>query len=98
VRGGSTNEAAVPVACSTGGGIVGLIIFFRAQTWVKIQQRTFTRWCNTFLVERMMKIEDFLGDFTDGVQFCNLLEVISGKKLPKWNVKPRIKQACLCAC
>jgi hypothetical protein len=65
---------------------------------VKIQQRTFTRWCNTFLVERMMKIEDFLGDFTDGVQFCNLLEVISGKKLPKWNQKPRIKQGpCVCA-
>jgi filamin len=31
------------------------------------------------------------GDFCDGVQFCNLLEVISGKKLPKWNAKPRIK-------
>lgn len=39
----------------------------------------------------MMKIEDFMGDFTDGVQFCNLLEVISSKKLPKWNAKPRIK-------
>ena len=38
-----------------------------------------------------MKIEDFMGDFTDGVQFCNLLEVISGKTLPKWNLKPRIK-------
>jgi hypothetical protein len=66
--------------------------------WVKIQQRTFTRWCNTFLVERMMKIEDFMGDFTDGVQFCNLLEVISAKTLPKWNLKPRIKARCLCAC
>ncbi len=28
---------------------------------------------------------------TTGVQFCNLLEVISSKKLPKWNAKPRIK-------
>lgn len=26
-----------------------------------------------------------------GVQFCNLLEIISAKKLPKWNLKPRIK-------
>jgi filamin len=47
--------------------------------------------CNTFLVERMLKIEDFCDDFTDGIQFCNLLEVISGKSLPKWNKKPRIK-------
>lgn len=38
-----------------------------------------------------MKIEDFCGDFTDGVQFCNLLEIISSKKLPKWNAKPRMK-------
>ena len=39
----------------------------------------------------MMKIEDLCGDFHDGIQFCNLLEIISGKKLPKWNTKPRIK-------
>ncbi len=26
-----------------------------------------------------------------GVAFCNLLEIISNKKLTKWNVKPRIK-------
>jgi hypothetical protein len=37
------------------------------------------------------QIEDLQGDFTDGVQFCNLLEIISSKKLPKWNAKPRIK-------
>lgn len=30
-------------------------------------------------------------DFTDGVAFCNLLEIISAKKLTKWNAKPRIK-------
>ena len=29
--------------------------------------------------------------FFCAVQFCNLLEIISGKKLPKWNAKPRIK-------
>ena len=32
-----------------------------------------------------MKIEDFMVDFTDGVAFCNLLEIISAKKLPKVN-------------
>ncbi len=30
-------------------------------------------------------------DFTDGVAFCNLLEIISAKKLTKWNPKPRMK-------
>jgi hypothetical protein len=66
--------------------------FFR---WVNIQQRTFTRWCNTFLVERAMKIEDFMVDFTDGVAFCNLLEIISAKKLPK--VKGPLQFVCLLA-
>ena len=39
----------------------------------------------------MLKIEDFCDDFTDGVALVNLLEVISGKSLPKHNKKPRIK-------
>jgi len=49
--------------------------------WVLVQQRTFTRWCNSFLVERMTKIEDFEVDFDDGVKLCQLVEIISGQKL-----------------
>jgi filamin len=30
-------------------------------------------------------------DFTDGVQLCSLLEIVSGKKLPKWNARPRVR-------
>lgn len=66
------------------------VVLLMEQTWVKIQQRTFTRWCNTFLVERMMKIDDFMDDFRDGVKLCNLLEVISAKKI-KHNKKCRVK-------
>jgi len=62
------------------------------QAWVKIQQRCFTRWCNTFLGERMMKIENLETDFADGILFINLLEEISNKEVAKrYNKKPRIR-------
>merc|ERR1712137_31393 len=62
------------------------------QAWVKIQQRCFTRWCNTFLSERMMKIEDLEKDFSDGILFINLLEEISNKEVAKrYNKKPKIR-------
>jgi hypothetical protein len=58
--------------------------------WVLVQKRTFTRWCNTYLLNKS-PIQDLATDFSDGVAFCHLLEAISKKALPKWNTKPKIK-------
>jgi len=58
--------------------------------WVLTQKRTFTRWCNSFLVERMIRINDFCDDFTDGVKLCQLIECISKKKI-RYNKNPRMK-------
>jgi len=58
--------------------------------WVLTQKRTFTRWCNSFLVDRMIRIDDFCDDFTDGVKLCNLIEVISKKKLA-FNKAPKMR-------
>jgi len=58
--------------------------------WVLTQKRTFTRWCNSFLVDRMIRINDFCDDFTDGVKLCNLVEVISKKKL-NFNKAPKMR-------
>jgi len=59
--------------------------------WVDIQKRTFTRWANNFLVEKMMKIDDIGADLHDGLLLINLLEVISGKPLGTYNKKPKIR-------
>jgi filamin len=59
--------------------------------WVDIQKRTFTRWANNFLLERMMKIEDLTSDLSDGLLLINLLEVISSKSIHNYNKKPRIR-------
>jgi len=58
--------------------------------WVLTQKRTFTRWCNSFLVERMVRIGDFCDDFTDGTKLCELIECISKKKV-RYNKAPKMK-------
>jgi filamin len=63
------------------------------RTWVDVQKKTFTGWANTFLSERLMKIEDLEFDLEDGKLLCNLLEEISGKKVShNKNAKMRIQK------
>lgn len=66
--------------------------------WIKIQQRTFTRWANTFLIDRMMKIDNLATDFKDGIKLINLVEVISAKSLGKYNKAPKIRAQLLENC
>eukprot|EP01114_Cavostelium_apophysatum_P014354 TRINITY_DN369_c0_g1_i1.p1 TRINITY_DN369_c0_g1~~TRINITY_DN369_c0_g1_i1.p1 ORF type:complete len:755 (+),score=260.59 TRINITY_DN369_c0_g1_i1:68-2332(+) len=61
------------------------------QKWVEIQKKTFTRWANTFLKERMMKIDDLETDLSDGLLLINLLEIISSKSVGKFNKAPKIR-------
>jgi len=59
--------------------------------WVEIQKKTFTRWVNTYLKERMLKIDSLETDFADGVTLINLLEIISSKAVGKYNKAPKIR-------
>jgi filamin len=59
--------------------------------WVKVQQKTFTRWVNTYFVERMLKVDNLQTDFADGVFLINLLEIISSKQFQKYNKNPKIQ-------
>jgi len=59
--------------------------------WVEIQKKTFTRWANTYLKERMLKVDDLETDLHDGILLINLLEVISSKSLGKFNKNPKIR-------
>lgn len=54
------------------------------------QKKTFTRWVNVHLFDRGLRIEDIEVDLGDGIMLCNLMEIISNKKIKRWNTKPRM--------
>lgn len=56
-----------------------------------IQLKTFTRWVNTHLLDRQLRIDTLATGFQDGVMLINLLEIISNKKIAQYNKKPKNK-------
>jgi len=59
--------------------------------WVQVQKKTFTRWCNTYLMERRMNVQDLSKDLESGILLLNLLEQISGKTVATvYNKNPKI--------
>eukprot|EP01105_Mastigella_eilhardi_P027309 TRINITY_DN835_c1_g1_i1.p1 TRINITY_DN835_c1_g1~~TRINITY_DN835_c1_g1_i1.p1 ORF type:complete len:773 (-),score=204.32 TRINITY_DN835_c1_g1_i1:2823-5141(-) len=61
------------------------------EKWVEIQKKTFTRWINTYLRQRDMRVEELSTDLADGLNLHALLELISEKKLPTINKRPRMR-------
>ncbi|XP_054475301.1 filamin-A-like isoform X2 [Anoplopoma fimbria] len=61
--------------------------------WKKIQQNTFTRWCNEHLKCVNKTVTDLQRDFTDGLKLISLLEVLSQKKMyRKSHSRPNFRQ------
>ncbi|XP_069485638.1 filamin-C isoform X4 [Ambystoma mexicanum] len=61
--------------------------------WKKIQQNTFTRWCNEHLKCVHKHIGDLQRDLTDGLKLIGLLEVLSQKKMyRKYHQRPNFRQ------
>lgn len=60
--------------------------------WKKIQQNTFTRWCNEHLKCVNKRIADLQIDLSDGLRLIALLEVLSQKKLRKYHQRPTFRQ------
>lgn len=61
--------------------------------WKKIQQNTFTRWCNEHLKCINKKINDLQKDLSDGLKLIGLLEVLSQKKMyRKYHSRPNFRQ------
>jgi len=58
--------------------------------WAAIQEKVFTRWCNDYLSERGMMIQDLKTDLKNGLNLCNLIEIISGKSVGRINKHPTI--------
>uniref|UniRef100_A0A3Q0QZC3 Calponin-homology (CH) domain-containing protein n=1 Tax=Amphilophus citrinellus TaxID=61819 RepID=A0A3Q0QZC3_AMPCI len=61
--------------------------------WKKIQQNTFTRWCNEHLKMINKRINDLQKDLSDGLKLIGLLEVLSQKKMyRKYHSRPNFRQ------
>ncbi|XP_034027949.1 filamin-A isoform X3 [Thalassophryne amazonica] len=61
--------------------------------WKKIQQNTFTRWCNEHLKSVNKRIGNLQTDLSDGLRLIGLLEVLSQKKMfRKYNQRPTFRQ------
>mmetsp|Transcript_14405 Transcript_14405/g.20205 ORF Transcript_14405/g.20205 Transcript_14405/m.20205 type:complete len:448 (+) Transcript_14405:55-1398(+) len=60
--------------------------------WQDIQENTFTRWTNDELKLRGLHINSLKDDLKDGLMLINLMEIISGKSLGKYNKHPIIIQ------
>lgn len=56
--------------------------------WKKIQQNTFTRWANEHLKTVQKHIGNLKTDLSDGLRLITLIEVLSGRQLPKHNKRP----------
>ena len=59
--------------------------------WVKVQKKTFTRWCNTHLVERQININDLQHDLQDGIILINLLEILTRDKVGQYCKAPKMR-------
>ena len=59
--------------------------------WKRIQQNTFTRWANEHLKTVSKTIGSLETDLSDGLRLIALIEVLSGKKLPKHNKRPTFR-------
>lgn len=59
--------------------------------WKRIQQNTFTRWANEHLKQVSKHIGNLETDLSDGLRLIALIEVLSGKQLPKHNKRPNFK-------
>lgn len=57
----------------------------------KIRKKTFTRWCNEHLKDNTLAIKDLATDLSDGIKLIVLLEILSGKRLDRYNKRPRIR-------
>ncbi|XP_016373546.1 filamin-A-like isoform X2 [Sinocyclocheilus rhinocerous] len=61
--------------------------------WKKIQQNTFTRWCNEHLKCVNKRLANLQTDLSDGLRLIALLEVLSQKKMfRKYNQRPTFRQ------
>lgn len=61
------------------------------QQWVKVQQKTFTKWLNSKLKARNVEIQDLIHDLSDGVVLIHLLEILGQESLGRYASQPKLR-------
>jgi filamin len=59
--------------------------------WKRIQQNTFTRWANEHLKLVNRHLDDLQAELGDGLNLVALIEVLSQKKVPRYNKRPNFR-------
>jgi hypothetical protein len=59
--------------------------------WKRIQQNTFTRWANEHLKLVNRHIDDLQTELSDGLNLIALIEVLSQKKIARYNKRPNFR-------
>ncbi|OAA64288.1 BAH-domain containing protein [Niveomyces insectorum RCEF 264] len=72
------------------GGLTRMA-FAEQQRWIKVQEKTFTKWLNTKLQERDLAVKDLVNDLSDGVMLIHLLECLSSESLGRYAAKPKLR-------
>ena len=62
-----------------------------SEDWKLIQKNVFTRWCNERLKVVSLVVEELQTDLSDGVRLVALVQVLSQKKVGRYNKKPRVR-------
>jgi len=59
--------------------------------WQQVQKKTFTKWVNSKIGERSLKITDLVKELEDGHVLLQLLEIISREKVGNYNKKAKLR-------
>ncbi|XP_076685371.1 filamin-type immunoglobulin domains fbug isoform X2 [Andrena cerasifolii] len=70
----------------------GMPIKGHEDLWVEIQANTFRNWVNEHLKHAVDVADgpviDLAEDFRDGTRLCALVEILTKRRLPRWNSRP----------
>ncbi len=72
------------------GGLTRMA-YAEQQRWIKVQEKTFTKWLNAKLQERELEVKDLVTDLSDGVMLIHLLECLSSESLGRYAAKPKMR-------
>ncbi|KAL6061886.1 alpha-actinin [Balamuthia mandrillaris] len=59
--------------------------------WVGTQKKAFKNWANYYLKERNLQIQNLEEDLKDGILLINLVEILTGKSVGRYNRNPKLK-------
>ncbi|CAI6333938.1 unnamed protein product [Periconia digitata] len=61
------------------------------EQWVKVQQKTFTKWLNSKLKAVNVEVKDLITDLSDGIALIHLLETLSNESLGRYASRPKLR-------